>query len=111
MSRWVVVVVAVLAVGCDEPAPARDAGIDGSVVVVQPPPQCPALPALDGFNFFGEACVSEPAPTLTLCRDLDGWCIDNVCRPQCGLRGTSCPACPLGTEHISPSGACYCAPN
>jgi hypothetical protein len=112
MMRAMIVVLALVAGCMDEPAAITpDAG---SGVTEEPPPNCPPLPSREGFDFFGEACHSEPDPVVTICRSAaypdDGWCIHDVCRPQNGLRGTRCPSCPAGTAHISPGGAAYCAP-
>jgi hypothetical protein len=65
------------------------------------------LPDRNTFDFFGEACVSQPYPVNTFCHSDKGWCIDNVCRPQAG---SLCPACPAGTKQFAPAGAAYCAP-
>lgn len=103
---------AVVLIGCG-PGDARriDAGVDAPIVVV--PPECPALPDVATFNFFGESCVIiDPDPRVnTLCRGLDGWCIAGVCRPDCALApDRHCPACPVGATRFAPAGACYCQP-
>src|SRR5262245_56438529 len=96
--------------GCgDMPRPAPDAAVQ---IVEEPAePGCPERPTVEEFNFFGEACASDPDPINTLCRNYAGWCVANVCRPQCAIGGTSCFACPPGTVHYAPAGACYCAPS
>lgn len=52
-------------------------------------------------DFFGEACVAAPYPAATTCHDSRGWCIDETCRPMCGL-------CGPGNRRYADSGACYC---
>lgn len=108
MRRLAIVLVLVGCGGMEVlPPPAPDAAIE-------PPPRqdCPARPALEGFSFFGEPCDADPRPDVnTLCRGIDGWCVAGVCRPSCAIPGApSCAACPAGTEHHAPAGACYCAP-
>jgi hypothetical protein len=84
-----------------------DAGV---TVTVDPPANCPELPAAAAFNFLGEACTAAPFPAVTTCDNDAGWCIEGTCRPQSSLQGATCPACPRGTEHFSPAGAGYCSP-
>jgi len=59
----------------------------------------------DIVDFFGEACVADPAPTNTVCHGGRGWCIDDVCRPMCIQDARRCPG---AVEHHADSGACYC---
>lgn len=107
-------VIAVVACG----SPATTPGPDASVVVEKPPPEsCPERPARDGFDFFGEGCTSQPFPVNVSCHDDSddvhqqrGWCVEGVCRPQCGVPDSQCPVCPSGTERLAAAGACYCSP-
>lgn len=56
---------------------------------------------------FGEACVSAPYPANTLCHDDKGWCVDNVCRPQCTSGTRICASLVL---RYAPAGGGYCEP-
>jgi len=105
--------VVLLIAGCmDQAAVMPDGGPTGGTI--NPPPSCPTLPALEGFDFYGEPCTAAPSPALTVCHDATddissyGWCISGVCRPN---SGSPCPHCPAGTVHVSPDGASYCAPD
>jgi hypothetical protein len=97
----IVVMLVVLLVGC------VDSGVsepDAGFVDVDGPRDAPI-----GFvcEAFGEECVSAPYPSNTTCHEGKGWCIDDVCRPQCSSTTMICDTLELA---YSPAGAGYCAP-
>jgi len=97
----IVLMVSVLAllllVGCDEGVESMP---DGGV------PDAPD--ASKPFDWLGEPCHAEPDPVVTVCHAGAGWCVADVCRPQCNGYGE--PRCSAGRDHITVGGACYCAP-
>jgi len=100
MRMAFLVVAMVFLAGCssDEGTIEPDAGIR-----IDARPDAPPSAVCD---VFGEACKSDP-PANTLCHNDKGWCIDDVCRPQCAY---DTPRCEGVVFVRSPAGGGYCAP-